>query len=124
MLLIIAAVLLWVAWALMPEGATNEPAVNARAIAGSRESVRLSAVVQLAASAAFAPALLLLAGRGSALTFAGGTLVLVGAMGMAADAVYHQAAYPMTAPDLEPSPPVYEPGALVGSGGHDASQGK
>lgn len=100
-LLIVGAVLLWVAWALMPEGATNDPVVIARVIAGARESVRLSAIVQLAASAAFAPAMLLLAGRGSTLTFAGGALVLVGAMGMAADAVYHQAAYQLTAPDLD-----------------------
>jgi hypothetical protein len=100
-LLILGAILLWVAWALMPEGATNDPAVIARVIAGSREDVRLSAIVQIVASAAFAPAVLLLAGRGSALTFAGGALVLVGAMGMAADAVYHQAAYQLTAPDLD-----------------------
>src|SRR5262245_51548942 len=100
-LLILGAVLLWVAWALMPEGATNDPVVIARVIAGSRQDVRLSAIVQLAASAAFAPAVLLLAGRGSRLTFAGGSLVLVGMMGMAADAVYHQAAYQMTAPDLD-----------------------
>ena len=100
-LLILGAVLLWVAWALMPEGATNDPIVIARVISGAREEVKLSAIVQLAASAAFAPALLLLAGRGSGLAFAGGSLVLVGLMGMAADAVYHQAAYQLTAPDLD-----------------------
>jgi hypothetical protein len=100
-LLVVAAVLLWIAWALMPEGATNDPAVIARVMAGARGDVWLSAIVQLAASAAFAPAVLLLAGRGTALTFAGGALVLIGAMGMAADAVYHQAAYQLTAPDLD-----------------------
>jgi hypothetical protein len=100
-LLILAAALLWVAWALMPDAATNDPAVIARAVAATRDSVRLSAIVQLVASAAFVPAVLLLAGRGSAPTFVGGSLVLVGAMGMAADAVYHQAAYQMTAPDVD-----------------------
>lgn len=101
--MIAAATGLWLAWALMPDAATNDPARILVQIGAHRPRVWLSALVQLAACAAFAPAVLQLAGRGGRATFAGGALLLIGAMGMAADAVYHQAAYQVAAPDLDPA---------------------
>src|SRR5262249_55496575 len=95
--------LLWLAWALMPDAATADAAHILAAVGGARASVRASALVQLAACAALAPGVLHVAGRGTRATFAGGALLPVGAMGMAADAVYHQLAVEMTAPGVDAS---------------------
>jgi hypothetical protein len=99
--LIAAALLLWIAWALMPDAATADARHILEAVGANRERVALSAVVQLVASALFAPGVLFAARQGRRVTFWGATLLVIGAMGMAADAVYHQLAVEMTAPGVD-----------------------
>lgn len=96
-----AAFLLWLAWALMPDAATADASHILDAVGAMRERVAWSARVQLLASALFAPGLLFVARRGGRATFWGAALLSVGAMGMAADAVYHQLAVEMTAPGID-----------------------
>jgi hypothetical protein len=74
-----------------------------------------SVLVQLVSSAAFVPAVVL-ARPASPRALAGACLVLVGAMGMAMDAVYHLAAYYMTADGVAPES-VLEPMRLMQSDG-------
>ncbi len=95
-----AAVLIWIAWWLMPDAATNDATAILDAVARHRAAVHASALVQLAGAALLVPGLLgeVLARPGA--RRAGTTLMLLGAVGMAADAVYHQLAYEMTAPGL------------------------
>jgi hypothetical protein len=98
--LVAGATFIWIAWWLMPDAATNDATVILAAVSRHRASVRASALMQLAGAALLVPGLLgeMLA-RPDARR-AGTTLMLLGAAGMAADAVYHQLAYEMTAPGL------------------------
>jgi hypothetical protein len=91
-----AAVTFWLAWALMPDAGTNDAAHILAAVHANRVAVRWSVVVQLVSSVAFVPAVVL-ARPVSERALAGACLVLVGAMGTAADAIFHLAAYYMTA---------------------------
>jgi hypothetical protein len=93
--LIFAAVTFWLAWVLMPDAGTNDAVHILTAVRDHREAVWWSVVVQLVSSVAFVPAVIL-ARPASTRALAGACLVLVGAMGMAADAVFHLAAYYMT----------------------------
>jgi hypothetical protein len=68
-------------------------------VAGARGRVRASALIQLGASAALVPGLLA-PGRQTWAGRAAPTIWLWGALGMAADAVFHQLAYQMTAPGV------------------------
>ena len=94
------AAFVWLAWSLMPDAATNDARVILAAVSGARASVRASALVQLAGAALLVPGLVgeLLSRPGA--RRAGTVLMLLGALGMAADAVYHQLAYEMTAPGV------------------------
>src|SRR5690348_15161219 len=94
--LIFAAVTFWLAWFLMPDAGTNDAAHILVAIRAARDSVLWSIIVQLTSSAAFVPAVVF-ARPTSPRSLAGASLVLIGAMGMAMDAIYHLAAYYMTA---------------------------
>src|SRR4029077_14075764 len=97
--LALGAALLWTAWALMPDAATNDAAHILTAVAGARPAVHLSALLQLAGAALVVPGLAAETAPDRR-TRAGATLTLLGAVGMAADAVYHQLAYAMTAPGI------------------------
>jgi hypothetical protein len=97
--LALGAILLWTAWALMPDAATNDAAHILTAVAAARDAVHASAILQLAGAALLAAGLAAETARERG-TRAGATLVLLGAVGMAADAVYHQLAYAMTAPAI------------------------
>ncbi len=103
--LILASITFWLSWWLMPDAATNDAQQILEAVGSHRGEVQDSALVQLLSSALFAPALVYFGaasgGRGAATIYAGATLLAVGAMGMAADAVYHQAAARMAAPDVD-----------------------
>ena len=97
--LALGAILLWTAWALMPDAATNDAAHILAAVSSARDSVRASAIVQLAGAA------LLITGLAAEAaperrTRAGAVALLLGCVGMAADAVYHQLAYEMTGPGV------------------------
>jgi hypothetical protein len=98
--LIGAAALFWPVWFLMPEPGTVDAAFILRAIAEQRGAVLISAILQTICAVAIVPAVLSVASSRSRLVRVGAVLMLVGALGNAADAVYHQLAYEMTAPDV------------------------
>jgi hypothetical protein len=101
-LLAAAAGLFWLAWVLMPGVGVTDAAQIFALVSSQRRLVAVSVVVQLVSAALYAPALLSIARvpgvRGLG---AGAGLLLVGAMGSAADAVLHLLAYAMTAPGLD-----------------------
>jgi hypothetical protein len=99
--LVVAAALFWLAWFLMPEPGTTNAAFILQAIAQQRVSVLLSALAQTGCAVAVVLALSSLTPPRSRLVTVGVVLTLVGALGNAADAVYHQMAYEMTAPDVD-----------------------
>lgn len=97
-----AAALFWASWAAMPGvGITDTAEIFAR-VQAHTDSVRLSVVLQLASAACYAPALLAIVqsvrGRWP---FVGAALMLLGAMGSAADAVLHLLAVEMVAPGID-----------------------
>jgi len=100
MSLIVAATLFWMAWFLMPEPGTTDASFILQAIAEQRGRVLLSAILQTVCAVATVPAVLSVTASRSRLVRAGAVLLLVGSLGNAADAVYHQMAYEMTAPDV------------------------
>ncbi len=95
-ILIFAAVTFWLAWVLMPDAGTADPAHILQAVRAQRTDVWWSVIVQLVSSVAFVPAVILTR-PSSTRGLVGACFVLVGAMGMAADAIFHLAAYYMTA---------------------------
>src|SRR5579859_6622492 len=101
--LVVASALFWIAWVLMPGVGVTDAQEFLNLVAQQRPQVRLSAIVQLASAAAYAPALVGVAGWGqyrkSITIEVGAILLLIGAMGSAADAIFHLVAYEMTAPD-------------------------
>jgi hypothetical protein len=115
-LLVFGAVTFWLAWVLMPDAGTNDAAHILEVVRANRSGVWWSVVVQIVSSVALVPAVLGLyaaAGAGSARgLLLGASLVLVGAMGMCADAFFHLAAYYMTADGVAAST-VYEPMRLL-----------
>src|SRR5262245_51190446 len=95
--LIAAALLFWLAWALMPGVGITDAHQILRLVGEHAARVRVSVVAQLLSAACYAPALVAVAGvarlrRGRAVA-AGAALLLGGAMGSAADAVFHLLAY-------------------------------
>lgn len=100
--LVLAGALCWPTWYLMPEPGTTDAAFILRAIAGQRGAVLLSAIVQTIGAVALVPAVLGIGVLRSRLAQIGGLLLLVGALGNAADAVYHQMAFEMTAANVDP----------------------
>jgi hypothetical protein len=103
-----APVLFWLSWLLMPGVGVTDPAQIFELVASNRSSVALSVVLQLLSAVFYVPALLgLLAdaelGRVRTLRWGAGLLML-GAMGSAADAVLHLLAFAMTAPNVERGP--------------------
>jgi hypothetical protein len=102
--LVAASALFWLAWALMPGvGITDAAEIFAR-VGAARPSVLLSALLQLVSAAAYAPGAAGVLGsawaRDARAVRVGCILLLVGAMGSAADAVLHLVAYEMTAPGV------------------------
>jgi hypothetical protein len=97
--LAMGAGLIWLAWWLMPDAATNDVAVILAAVGPCRPRVQASALAQLVGAALLVPGLVAeAAGRRGAR--AGAIVLLWGVLGLAADAVYHQLAYEVTAPDV------------------------
>jgi hypothetical protein len=103
--LVAASVLFWISWSLMPGvGVTDTRQILDR-VALQRDAVWLSVVLQLVSAACFAPPLVTLArlgyARGSVALRLGALLLTIGAMGSAADAIYHLLAYYMTGPGMD-----------------------
>ncbi|HEY8925825.1 MAG TPA: hypothetical protein VIU64_15665 [Polyangia bacterium] len=105
--LIGGALLFWLSWSLMPQPGTTDAAFILAAVAGQRGSVLASAILQTLCAVTLVPAALLAVrlrpARGARLLYVGAALLLVGAVGHGADAVYHQMAYEMTAPGTQRS---------------------
>jgi hypothetical protein len=103
--LLVASVLFWCAWLLMPGVGVTDTDVIFALVGAHREQVFASVVLQLLSAAAYAPAALGLfaseEGRASKGLRAGCALLVVGAMGSAADAIFHLVAYEMTAPGID-----------------------
>jgi hypothetical protein len=104
-LLFAAAALFWLSWVLMPGvGVTDAKQIFAL-VASQRALVAASVVLQLLSAMLYVPALLGMVSEAKlgclpAVRWWAGVL-LIGAMGSAADAVLHLLAYAMTAPGLE-----------------------
>lgn len=101
-LLVVAEALFWISWVLMPGVGVTDTMVIFALAGQSRANVFASVVLQLVSAAAFAPALVgIEAASTSRLSRAGTVLLLVGAMGSAAGAIFHLVAYEMTAPGID-----------------------
>jgi hypothetical protein len=100
-----AAGLFWLAWMLMPGVGVTDPEQIFALVGSQRPMVALSVLVQLVSAALYVPALMNGAvgrtrDRIPLLRWAA-PLLVVGAMGSAADAVLHLLAYAMTAPGVD-----------------------
>ena len=105
--LVAAAVLFWVSWLLMPGVGITDAERILELVATRRSDVLVSSVLQTVSAVLYVPAILGVvvrppysAHRSVAI---GAGVFLVGAMGSAADAVYHLLAYAMTAPGTDPA---------------------
>lgn len=103
--LIAAAALFWLSWLLMPGVGVTDASRIFELVATQRLFVMLSVITQLLSAAFYVPALLGIASTreladSSAVRWSA-CLLLLGAMGSAADAILHLMAYAMTAPGLE-----------------------
>ena len=103
--LVAAALLFWLAWALMPAVGITDTRQIFEHVAARAPFVRASVIVQLVSAACYAPALVGIARSPAAerrrSILLGATLLLVGAMGSAADAVLHLLAAEMVAPGID-----------------------
>jgi len=106
--LIGAAVLFWLAWMLMPGVGVTDTRQIFALVGPQRGWVALSTVVQLVSAVLYVPALLGIVAHASLGAHSGvrrgAGVLLVGAMGSAADAIFHLLAFAMTAPGLDPEP--------------------
>jgi hypothetical protein len=92
----------WLSWVLMPGVGVTDTATIFALVGANRPSVLASVILQLASAAAYAPGVVAIAtsdaARRSAAIRAGCLLLAIGAMGSAADAIFHLVAYEMTRP--------------------------
>jgi hypothetical protein len=105
--LVVASVTFWVSWVLMPGVGVTDTAMLFALVGANRSGVFASVLLQLISAAAYAPALVAIAAsdeaRESRPIRAGCALLAVGAMGSAADAIFHLVAYEMTNPTVTPA---------------------
>jgi hypothetical protein len=102
--LVLASAAFWISWMLMPGvGVTDTATIFAR-VGTNRPSVLASVILQLVSAASYAPGLVGIAmSDGARRTWTlrvGCVLLAIGAMGSAADAIFHLVAYEMTGPGL------------------------
>ena len=102
--LIAAAIAFWIGWLLMPGVGITDAAVILDAVGAHRDAVLASSILHLICAALFALAIPGLGrwaeGRGRVLA-AAASLLAIGACAIAADAIFHLAAYEMTAPGVD-----------------------
>jgi hypothetical protein len=102
--LVLASFAFWLSWFLMPGVGVTDTAAIFALVGAHRTHVLASVVLQLTSSALYAPAIAAIlaeeAGRRSLAVRAGCALLAIGAMGSAADAIFHLVAYEMTAPGI------------------------
>jgi hypothetical protein len=103
--LALAAALFWLAWLLMPGVGITDAARILDLVGQHAARVRLSVGAQLLSAAAYAPALVGIVAtrrlRRQRSVRAGAILLLIGAMGSAADAVFHLLAVVMVGPGID-----------------------
>ena len=103
--MVAASVLFWLSWTLMPGVGVTDARQILERVALQRDAVWLSTVLQLVSAACVAPAVIALGRigreRGRRAIVWGAVLLAIGAMGSAADAVFHLLAYYMTAPGTD-----------------------
>jgi hypothetical protein len=103
--LVLAAALFWLAWALMPGVGITDAARIFELVDQHAGRVRASVVAQLVSAACYAPALVGIVAtrrlRRERAIRAGAILLLIGAMGSAADAVFHLLAVVMVGPGID-----------------------
>jgi hypothetical protein len=111
---LLASVGFWLSWWLMPGVGVTDTATIFVLVSQQRASVYASVVMQLISAAAYVVGAAQLRAsdraRASRAMRVGGTLLAVGAVGSAADAMFHLIAYEMTAPgtDLPAMVPVMQ----------------
>jgi hypothetical protein len=103
--LVAAAALFWLAWALMPGVGITDAARILELVGEHASRVRLSVAAQLLSAACYAPALVGIVAtrrlRRAVAVRIGAILLAIGAMGSAADAVFHLLAVEMVAPGVD-----------------------
>jgi hypothetical protein len=106
--LVAAAGLFWLSWLLMPGVGVTDPGRIFELVAAERSRVAASVMVQLASAALYVPAMVGIVSnttlRRDRRVRWGVSLLLVGAMGSAADAMLHLLAFAMTTPGVDPDP--------------------
>jgi hypothetical protein len=103
-LLASAAALFWLAWSFMPGVGVTDARRIFELVGSQRGDVLVSVIVQLVSAVLYVPALLGVAADARLGAWRAAGVLLVGAMGSAADAVLHLLAYAMTAPGVDPAP--------------------
>jgi hypothetical protein len=102
---IVAAITFWVAWIFMPDAGTNDAEHILKAVRDSRDSVWWSSVIHLLSSIAFVAGIVGAQtdprAANSWIARWGAFLVLVGSLGVCADAFFHLMAYYMTAEGVD-----------------------
>jgi hypothetical protein len=105
--LVAAAALFWLAWLLMPGVGITDAARILDLVGEHAARVRVSVAAQLLSAACYAPALVGIVAtrrlRRQRAVRAGAILLAIGAMGSAADAVFHLLAVEMVAPGADRS---------------------
>jgi len=100
-----ASLAFWAAWLLMPGVGITDTATIFSLVGRHRTQVLVSVCVQLLSAAAYAPGIVCLLcqrqAAGSRAVRWGAALLAIGAMGSAADAIFHLVAYEMTAPHVD-----------------------
>jgi hypothetical protein len=101
----LAAALFWLAWALMPAVGITDAARILELVGQHTARVRASVAAQLLSAALYAPALVGIVAtrrlRRVRMVRVGAILLAIGAMGSAADAVFHLLAAEMVAPGVD-----------------------
>jgi hypothetical protein len=103
--LVAAAALFWVSWLLMPGVGITDAGRIFELVGEHAARVRVSVAAQLLSAACYAPALVGIVAtrrlRRQLAVRAGAILLAIGAMGSAADAVFHLLAVEMVAPGVD-----------------------
>ena len=103
--LVLAALLFWLAWWLMPGVGITDAGRILELVGQHATRVRVSVIAQLVSAAAYAPALIGMVAtrrlRRQRWIRGGAIVLLIGAMGSAADAVFHLLAVAMVGPGID-----------------------
>jgi hypothetical protein len=103
-LLVAAATSFWIGWALMPGVGITDATLILESVAAHRSAVLVSSALHLVCATLFAvaiPGLARFAADGDRALRLAPPLLAVGACAIAADAIFHFAAYEMTAPGVD-----------------------